>query len=251
MLAPTGNMAHVYKRVARNERRGIKRRAEKAINQVVASTPKTDAEITKPAAIDDAPSGDWFMVQTFPGDDLRAMRWLSRRYFGVFRPMQQKTRDHLRYNTMEPVFPGHLFVYVWEIDKMVGRVLACPGVVGILCMGGRPMRINQPDKRTGKPFIDRLRELSFVFETPNARIVHKPKRATRPDKRQRRALDRLQFAVKTSKSAQKRLQMGCEIRGIRWDESTWSQISRLEPHERIALLTWTLNAPSLMVGQAA
>ena len=122
---------------------------------------------------------DWYVVRTRPGEDMRALRYLARRRFGVFRPMKQKVRMEIhpltghtiekRYETMEPVYPGMLLVFCWDIEKMRSRILACPGVHSILCNGeGRAASIDVPDCE-GRRFIEKLRELSFEFQTPNTR----------------------------------------------------------------------------------
>lgn len=167
--APTGNMADLYQEFWRLI--DVADNAERYAN-AVPSNP-LNAEIVQGSL------SDWYVVRTYPGDDMRALRYLTRRRFGVFRPMKQKIRMEAspvtgrviekRYETMEPVYPGMLLVFCWDIDKMRSRIMACPGVMKILCNGeGRPVNVDVPDVE-GRLFIEKLRELSFQFQTPNTR----------------------------------------------------------------------------------
>lgn len=180
----------------------------------------TDAEIVPGV------SAEWYLVQTFPGDDARALRWLARRHFGVFRPMQQRAdRESGRVRQgYEPVFAGWLFVFCWMGADMVGRLLDVPGVRGLLCYPQtfRPVVIPED-------FVQRLRGLSWVYDesAPQAR-THAAVTAARHVKRvqslrgrQRRELQRLKAEAKR--------------RGT-LDHNSWSAANRLEPGERIRLL---------------
>lgn len=227
MLAPNGNMIEVYLQTERNRLRQIKRKAVKTITEAVQRTPVLDAEI------DEDDDANWYLVNTFPGDDLKAMRYLARRRFGVFRPMQQRKAartEGQRIGVMEPIFPGWLFVYCWGIRKMRWRIVNAPGVMGVFSdpVSLRPIII--PDD-----FVMRLRAEGCVYEerlthTAQECERHQQKRQTRrPTLKERKRLDQLKKAIKAS--------------GIEWDVSTWDQMKELEPHERIVLLTRTLMPP--------
>jgi transcription antitermination factor NusG len=226
MLARTGNMADVYSKM---------REVTREINEIVSHTASLEASIENESEAVDDPSGDWYLVNTFAGDDVRAMRWLARRRFGVFRPMQQRKTARSEgdvVGVMEPVFPGHLFVYVWDIDKARSRILNCPGVMGLLCtVEGRPIRINQADK-DGRLFIDRLRELSWVYEEKLGRVAHESKRhqqrAPKVGKKERKALKALKRSLK--------------MHG-KFEPSTWAKAAELAPAKRIALLLQALQGP--------
>ncbi len=228
-----GNMGSVYRRT-----QAVAACAEASINARVSRSSGIDAEISEGS------TADWYLVNTFPGDDVRALRWLSRRRFGVFRPLQQRT-DKRNGNVVqgwEPAFPGWLFVYVWDIKKLKARILATPGVMGMLCdpVTMEPVPVDQPDEK-GVRFIDKLRALSWVY-SDNAprqqrhqaavRAVQKAHKSMprRPTKHERKTLDRLKNDFKQ--------------RNLKWDQSTWADANRLEPHMRIVLLQRTLmNAP--------
>ena len=227
MLAKTdkGNMLAIYRKVCQQ--------AEQFINTIVENQSPIEAEITESPA-------QWYLVRAFPGDDVRAMRWLARRRFGVFQPMQQRhanRNDHRLVQGYEPVFPGWLFVFCWDIGKMRQRIRSTPGVMQILC-----------DPATDKPvpidedFIDRLRSLSWVYDENAPHPRHyavkaarnvkriKPPRCKKIDKRTRITLKKLKNALKAQG---------------KWESSTWNEANTLAPHERIALMQRTLNAPSL------
>lgn len=221
-LANIGNMVGVY--------RATRERAEREINDVVRNTSSMEAEITEGSR------ADWYLINTFAGEDLKAMRYLARRRFGLFRPMQQRTKarnEGQSIGGMEPVFPGWLFVYCWDVKAMRSRILSAPGVFSMLC---DPVTLDPVT--IGDDFIQRLRGKAWVFEERLTRIARDGARneyrqkPRRPDKRERKALDRLKKAVKD--------------RGFDWDESTWADVNRLEPHERIALLQRTLCPPSMV-----
>ncbi len=182
-------------------------------------------------------SAEWFLVRTYPGNDALALRGLARRRFGAFRPMQQRhdKLSGIALQGWEAAFPGWIFVLAWDIDKMRARIVSCPGVMGLLCdpASSRPVPIDEE-------FIDRVRALSWVYNenAPHSR-TQPGMRALRNVKRLRRA----KIDKRTRKTLQK-LKNGLRARG-RWDSSTWESANMLAPHERIALLQRTLNAPSL------
>ncbi len=226
MLArtPNGNLLAVY--------RAVIERAEHFINTIVENQNPIDAEITEGMA-------DWYLVRTFPGDDIRAMRWLARRRFGVFQPMQQRhanRNDHRLVQGFEPVFPGWLFVFCWDIKKMRARIRSCPGVMQILC-----------DPATDKPvpieetFIDRLRALNWVYDENAPHPRHYTVKASRNVKRIK---PKCQKINKRTKITLKKLKNALKAKG-KWEPSTWEGANELAPHERIALMLKTLNAPSI------
>jgi hypothetical protein len=227
MLAksPKGNLGIVWAAVIAE--------AEHVLNRRVERQRATDAEVS-------AGPAKWYLVRTLPGDDKRALRWLARRRFGVFQAVQQRCGGPDGDQPVQgyvPVFPGWLFVFCWDVEKMRARIESSPGVMKLLC-----------DPATNKPvpidegFIDRLRALSWVYNenAPHARhysAVRAERQVTRLkpvrnriNKRTRKALDNLKSALRATG---------------RWEQPLWEEANRLAPHERIALLQRTLNAPLL------
>jgi hypothetical protein len=136
MLAPTnGNMSEVYAEFWRMQE--IADDAERRINIDIAVSCGVFAEITEGS------TANWYLVRTYPGDDMRALRWLARRRFGAFRPMQQRWQRNALVHGWQAQFPGWLFVYTWDIAKMQHRIRSCPGVMDILCFPatGQPVPI--------------------------------------------------------------------------------------------------------------
>ncbi|MEI9804078.1 MAG: transcription termination/antitermination NusG family protein [Pseudolabrys sp.] len=224
MLAKTpGNLSAVWDAISGPAERAIKERVERQ-NPV-------DAEISEGPA-------QWFLIRTFPGDDARALRWLARRRFGAFRPMQQR-RDKLTGKSVqgwEAAFPGWIFVLCWDVNKMHARIMSTPGVMGLLC-----------DPATNKPvpiddeFIDRVRTLSWVYDDNAPPPGYVSSRAARSVRRMKPQSKKLPSRTKTKLH---RLKKALKRQG-RWESSTWETANTLAPHERIALLQRTLNAPSI------
>lgn len=191
MLAPqNGNMAEVYAEFWRIH--DIAGEVETAINLLVARSASAEAEI----------SGDepayWFLVETFAGDDIKAMRWLARRRFGVFRPMKQRIdkRNDTKLQGWQPAFPGWLFVYTWDIDRMLRRILSLPGVMRVL---------SDPVSQSPVPipawFVEDLRTESFKYKenAPHAaygRLYHDVERHVQRQKKRRTRPGSRTFAKK-------------------------------------------------------
>lgn len=207
--------------------------------EILARMATERAERTGPldAEISPVQPARWYLVQTFAGHDNQALRWLARRRFGVFQPLQQRRlrRNGMAVQGWEQVFPGWLFLYCWDVDRMIRRIRQCPGVWNVFCY---------PNTETAVPieedFIERLRALSWIYNENAPRLagiattraarsirraIHK---APKIDKRQRKELERLKKRLK-----QKHV----------WDEAEWEEANRLAPHARIALLRRTLNLP--------
>lgn len=226
---PNGNLGAVMAAVIAQ--------AEHSMNALVERSRPTDAEVS------DAPA-KWYLVRTFPGDDGRAMRWLARRRFGVFQAMQQRRagrNDPRLVQGYEPVFPGWVFVFCWDVEKMRARIESTPGVMKLLCdpATNNPVPIDED-------FIERLRALSWVYNENAPHAQHYTRnystvRATRAlarmkpprnkiDKRTRKTLQNLKNALRATG---------------KWEQPLWEEANTLAPHERIALLQRTLNAPLL------
>lgn len=204
----------------------------------------TDAEVTEGAC------ADWYLIQTFPGDEARAARWLARRRFGVFRPMQQRhagRNAHKLVQGWEPVFPGWLFVFCWDVEKMFWRIVNCPGVMSILCepATGKPVPVDTPEMRSdGRScrwprvtFIDRLRALSWVYdEAAPALASVRTHAAVRGARQAKRSVHRL-----TTKERRDLHKLKDRVRARRvWDDEAWERANRLDPGQRLALLKRTL-----------
>jgi transcription antitermination factor NusG len=113
----------------------------------------------------DERSAWWFLVITKPDCDGMAARWLVRRRFGIFQPIERRivylpkaSGGHERVTVREPALPGYIFVQLWDAPRMFARVERLPGVEGFLCEFDEPVKL--PDS-----FIRRLLALDRVEET--------------------------------------------------------------------------------------
>lgn len=198
-------------------------------------------------------AADWYLVKTIPGDEDRALRWLSSpgRRFGAFKPEQRRRNAAgvpLAGAGLEPMFPGWLFVYTWDIAHNRSRILACPGVIGIVCFPNTnlPVAVDRHvherlDRkghavRSALSFIDALRaiheserELAGLRSHGGHYAVQGRRQAKRLSKRGRKELHRLTDEAKS--------------RGI-YSDAERQSIADLAPHERISLLMRALAAPS-------
>ncbi len=186
MLAPsTGNLAQVYAQFWKMQ--ADTKDAERAINFVVSKSAPVECEVS------DLHPARWYLVHAFPGDDVKALRWLARRKFGAFRAMKQREdkRNGTKLQGFEPAFSGWIFVYTWDIKRMRSRILSLPGVMSIFSDPVSQQPIVIPDW-----FVNRLREMSFDYKdnAPHAqygRLYHEverhvqrySKRRKRPGKR--------------------------------------------------------------------
>ncbi|WP_158255419.1 transcription termination/antitermination protein NusG [Rhodopseudomonas palustris] len=78
--------------------------------------------------------GAWYAVETVPGEDRIAAAWLCARRFGVYLPELKFVEDRRgrKVDVVRLMFPGYVFVFVWDIDAHFTRILACPGVRGVV-----------------------------------------------------------------------------------------------------------------------
>lgn len=88
----------------------------------------------------------WHVAATVPAHEDKAIKFLSARGFGVYAPAFEVThiargRKITRYR---PLFPGHLFLFVWDIKRHWRRVKQCPGVARILCIEEEPVVVPYP-----------------------------------------------------------------------------------------------------------
>jgi transcription antitermination factor NusG len=83
----------------------------------------------------------WHILTTHPGQEAIAVGHLMDRRFGVYLPEYDRTETfrgctrvrHLR------MFPGYVFLFVWDVMLHWRRIRACTGVSTIMLDGGRPV----------------------------------------------------------------------------------------------------------------
>ena len=107
----------------------------------------------------------WHILRTAPGQEDKAARFLEARAFGVFLPRFVKgARLVLPREIVDLsdklLFPGKLFVFVWDVLAHWRRITACPGVQSIMCDGSeRPVVV--PDMQ-----MNRIQILQFELAVP-------------------------------------------------------------------------------------
>ncbi|NEV80101.1 hypothetical protein DYI24_23990, partial [Rhodopseudomonas sp. BR0C11] len=84
--------------------------------------------------------GAWYVVETMPGEERIAAAWLCARRFGVYLPEFEVTeiRRGRKVDAVRRMFPGYVFVFVWDIEAHFVRILACPGVRGVMMTQSAP-----------------------------------------------------------------------------------------------------------------
>lgn len=109
----------------------IKRRALEITADIETRIGKYSAEIIADC------TPQWHLIETWVGKEYKASDFLIQRHFGVFLP----TFDPNAILMLDGInlcagrgliFPGHLFVFVWDIEYHWRRICACPGVWDIL-----------------------------------------------------------------------------------------------------------------------
>ena len=124
------------------------------------------------ASIIENASPCWHIVRTAPSQEDKAARFLEARAVGVFLPRFVKgSRMLLRQEMIDLsdrlIFPGRVFVFVWDVLAHWRRITACPGVMKIMCDGAeRPIVV--PDEQ-----MNRIQILQFEL------AIARPKRRRR------------------------------------------------------------------------
>ena len=96
----------------------------------------------------------WYVVRTAPSQEDKTARFLEARAIGVFLPRFVKgARMVLRNERIDLsdrlVFPGKVFVFVWDVLAHWRRITACPGVSAIMVDGNeRPLTLT--DAQVGR-----------------------------------------------------------------------------------------------------
>lgn len=82
----------------------------------------------------------WHVAITAKGDNA-PMKWLSERGFGCYSPCLELTSiiRGRKVTHQKPLFPGHIFIFVWDIKHHWRRIKACPGIARIMTVEERPV----------------------------------------------------------------------------------------------------------------
>lgn len=102
----------------------------------------------------------WYILQTEPQREGKAAEYLCERRFGVYLPYygeRTTTRFGKPHYRVVPMFPGYLFVFVWDVVAHIRKILDCPGVSSIVYFAGKPFVV--PDIE-----INRIQTGEFLLE---------------------------------------------------------------------------------------
>ncbi len=136
-----GNMAGVYLDLAREAEESVRQRDER--------------QGPYHAEIVDGCEPLWHVLIVEPASERITAAHLVGRRFGVYLPefdkkvVQPSGRVRL---VRRRLFPGYLFLFVWDVMRHMRRIRACPGAIHLLFDGSHPAVV--PDK-----LIDRMQAI--------------------------------------------------------------------------------------------
>jgi transcription antitermination factor NusG len=191
----------------------IKRRALEITAEIEARTGPFHAEVVPGI------SPQWHLVETLAGQEFKAVKFLVDRQFGVFLPtfdgyVNRKLHGVDMCGGRKLIFPGHVFVFVWDIALHWRRIMSCPGVGAILLE--RPEQpVVVPDK-----VIDKIQALQFGFFEPT---ISRRKRA--------------KLKHQGKQHGNENITLTCPSR--------WQDMPALAPDQRIGLLRRALGLETL------
>jgi len=117
-------------------------------------------------ASDLAPQADWYVIQTKPREDQRALENLSAQNFEAFQPRCTVTRRRggQRREVLEPLFPGYVFVALDRLEQDWGPIRSTRGVA-------RLVRFGDEIPALPRGLVEQLRALDgIVLTDPLARL---------------------------------------------------------------------------------
>lgn len=106
----------------------------------------------------------WYIAITAPNSERSAAAHLVGRRFGVYLPEIEKripaSRKRPARVERRSMFPGYLFLFVWDIEAHVRRIRACPGIINLMYNGDNPAII--PDLLIDRIQTQEFEQLRFV-----------------------------------------------------------------------------------------
>ena len=174
MTAPThGNLHEVYRELGADNARRVRLADERMAKQG-----GFNAEIVEGVA------AKWYVLTTAANQERIAAAHLIGRRFGVYLPETEETivtRGRKR-DVRRLLFRGYLFLFVWDIDRHLRRIRACPGVMGILCREGQPAVLPDAAIDDIRQYENSERPLALSVEAVAAPSKKKKKRWRRSRK---------------------------------------------------------------------
>jgi transcriptional antiterminator NusG len=120
-----------------------------------AFSPAVMAVLARPAATYDPRDAEivpgitpkWYVVKVYPGAERKVADELVARRFGIFIPESEKTvvRRGRKVDRVELMFPGYIFVFVWDVLQHRSRIECIPGVAGLVYVNSLPASISDEE----------------------------------------------------------------------------------------------------------
>lgn len=135
-------------------------------------------EINKKTGKLEPVKAQWHLLRIQPGMEELAASHLIARKFGIYLPMfwtASKDRYGKTRKRMKKLFPGYLFVFVWDVKKHWHRITSCPGVIAIELSADKAVVV--PDG-----YIRRAQEIEIEFDE----TIEKAARGKKRKRRRRR-----------------------------------------------------------------
>jgi transcription antitermination factor NusG len=128
-----------------------------------AFSPDVLAALAKPAERFDSRNAEllpnvapqWYVIEVWPGAERKVADELTARRFGIYIPGEEVTmvRRGRKFEAVELLFPGYIFVFVWDVLRHRGRIESIDGVLRvILDVNGVPLFLSDRE-------IDKVRYL--------------------------------------------------------------------------------------------
>lgn len=168
-------------------------------------------------------AAQWHVITTAPMAEGIAAQHLVDRGFGIYRPTFNRARvvrGRLR-DFQTSLFPGHIFLFVWDALLHWRRIRACPGITGILTVDERPVVVDDSA-------IYRMQVIEFNGIIGGMSVPAIPKRKRRRKDRWSEQIERADDDFAPTISAR----------------SYWTGIEKLDDHARISVLHKALGLAS-------
>lgn len=114
----------------------------------------------------------WHVLRVFPGTERKVAGKLIARRFGIFIPESDKTviRRGRKIDRIDLMFPGYIFVFVWDVLRHRSRIECVDdGVVGLLYLNGKPATISDEEIDVIRAVENRERPLPMFVSSSRRR----------------------------------------------------------------------------------
>jgi hypothetical protein len=151
--------------------------------------------LAKPARLHDERNAEvlpgvipaWYVIEVYSGAERKVECELVARRFGIFIPEEDVTviKRGRKVDRRELMFPGYIFVFVWDAWRHRSRIECIDGVQGMLCLYGEPVVIRDDEIDLVRAVENGQRNAPTVREEPKGQDGERKTPRRRP-KRSRR-----------------------------------------------------------------